>query len=162
GREPREGFWAGQSALLGSLTCLTSLHGRMRDSYSFRSDSRETPGPRQPSFKMSSEQLLVILGFVVIGVLFAASLIAYVVTRVHVKVWRPEASPGLPLGLLASTSMLFGVSMSMHGAYRSVVENRQESLKRSLSLGLAFAAAFLVGQGFNWAQMIRQQASYTQ
>jgi cytochrome c oxidase subunit 3 len=130
----------------------------MRESYSFRSDSRETPGPRQPSFKMSSEQLLVILGFVAIGVLFAASLVAYVVTRVQVHVFRPEASPGLPVGLLGSTAMLFGVSLSMHSAYRSVVENRQESLRRSLWLGLAFASAFLIGQGLNWAQMISAQS----
>jgi cytochrome c oxidase subunit III len=131
----------------------------MRESYSFRSDSRETPGPRQPSFKMSSEQLLVILGFVTIGILFTATLVAYVVTRVQVHVFRPEASPGLPIGLFGSTAMIFGVSMSMHSAYRSVVENRQESLRRSLWLGLAFAAAFVVGQGFNWAQMIHEQSA---
>src|SRR2546427_11183838 len=89
-----------------------SFHRHMRESYSFRSDSRETPGPRQPSFKMSSEQLLVILGFVTIGILFTATLVAYVVTRVQVRVFRPEASPGLPLGLFGSTAMIFGVSMS--------------------------------------------------
>ncbi|HEX3594101.1 MAG TPA: cytochrome c oxidase subunit 3 [Polyangiaceae bacterium] len=109
---------------------------------------------------MSSQQLLVILGFVAIGVLFTASLIAYVITRVHVAVFRPEASPGLPVGLFASTAMLFGVSASMHSAYRSVVENRQESLRRSLWLGLLFATAFLVGQGFNWVHMFHEQSAY--
>ena len=106
---------------------------------------------------MSSEQLLVILGFVAIGVVFAASLVAYVLTRVQVARWRPENSPGLPLGLFASTAMIFGVSLSMHRAYRSVVENRQESLKKSLWLGLAFATAFLIGQGFNWTEMVHVQ-----
>ena len=134
----------------------------MRESYSFRSDSRETPGPRQPSFKMSSEQLLVILGFVVIGVLFTASLVAYVITRVHAQLFRPEASPGLPAGLIGSTAMLVGVSLSMHSAYRSVLENRQESLRRALWLGLAFAVAFVVGQGFNWLHMYREQTAYVQ
>jgi cytochrome c oxidase subunit III len=134
----------------------------MRDSYSFRSDSRETPGPRQPSFKMSSEQLLVILAFVTIGVLFTASLVAYVVTRVQARVFRPEASPGLPAGLIGSTIMLFGVSLAMHSAYRSVAENRQESLRKSLWLGLAFAVAFVAGQGFNWLHMYREQTAYAQ
>jgi cytochrome c oxidase subunit 3 len=134
----------------------------MRESYSFRSDSRETPGPRQPSFKMSSEQLLVILAFVIIGVLFMASLVAYVVTRVQAHVFRPEASPGLPAGVAGSTAMIFGVSLSMHSAYRSVVENRQESLRRSLWLGFAFAVAFVVGQGFNWLHMYREQTAYVQ
>ena len=134
----------------------------MRESYSFRSDSRETPGPRQPSFKMSSAQLLVILGFITIGVLFTASLVAYVITRVHAHVFRPEASPGLPAGIAGSTVMIFAVSMSMHSAYRSVVENRHQSLVRSLWLGLAFAVAFIVGQGFNWVHMFRAQTAYVQ
>jgi len=131
----------------------------MRESYSFKADSRETPGPREPSFRMSSEQLLVVLGFVTIGVLFTATLVAYVITRTTVKMWRPEGSPGLPFGLFGSTLMIFGVSMSMHHAYRSIIENRQESLRRGLWLGLAFATAFLIGQGFNWAEMIRAQSA---
>ena len=130
----------------------------MRESYSFKADSRQTPGPRQPSFRMSSEQLLVILGFVTIGVLFTATLVAYVITRTTVKIWRPENSPGLPAGLIGSTAMIFGVSTAMHRAYQSIVQNRQESLKRALWLGLAFAIAFLVGQGFNWAHMIHAQS----
>ena len=111
---------------------------------------------------MSSEQLLVILGFVTIGVLFAASLVAYVVTRLQVRMFRPEATPGLPVGVFASTLMIFGVSLSMHSAYRSIVENRQESLRRGLSLGAAFAVAFLVGQAFNWVHMIRAQSALPQ
>jgi cytochrome c oxidase subunit 3 len=111
---------------------------------------------------MSPEQLLVILGFVVIGVLFTASLVAYVITRVHAQLFRPEASPGLPAGLIVSTAMIFGVSLSMHSAYRSVLENRQESLRRSLWVGLLFAVAFVVGQGFNWLHMYREQTAYAQ
>ncbi|HEX4336969.1 MAG TPA: cytochrome c oxidase subunit 3 [Polyangiaceae bacterium] len=56
--------------------------------------------------------------------------------------------------------MIFGVSASMHSAYRSVLENRQESLRRSLWLGFAFAAAFLIGQGINWVHMIHEQSVY--
>jgi len=72
--------------------------------------------------------------------------------------WRPEDSPCLPAGLLGSTAMLFGVSTFMHRAYRSIALNRQEALKRSLWLGLAFATAFLIGQGLNWIQMIHAQS----
>jgi cytochrome c oxidase subunit 3 len=108
---------------------------------------------------MSSEQLLVILGFVTIGILFTATLVAYVVTRATVQIWRPESSPGLPAGLLASTAVLFGVSSAMHHAYMSIRANRQESLKRALWLGLAFALAFLIGQGFNWSSMIAAQSA---
>jgi cytochrome c oxidase subunit III len=129
----------------------------MRESYSFKADSRETPGPREPSFRMSSQQLLVILGFVTIGVLFAATLVAYVITSTTVKMWHPEGSPGLPPGLLGSTLMIFGASLSMHNAFQSVSQNKQESLRRSLWLGLGFATAFLIGQGINWAGMIHAQ-----
>jgi cytochrome c oxidase subunit 3 len=132
--------------------------GRMRESYSFRSHSRKTRGPREPSFRMSSEQLLVVLGFVTIGVLFTATLVAYVVTRTTVKIWRPESTPGLPAGLLGSTLLLFGVSSAMHRAYMSIVANRHESLKRALWLALAFATAFLIGQGLNWSSMIAAQS----
>lgn len=132
----------------------------MRQSDSFRSESRETPGPRQPSFRMSTEQLLVILGFIVIGVLFAGTLVAYVVTRMQANLWRPEGSRGLPPGLLASTGLLVCVSLSMHRSYMSLLENRQDSFRRALWLGLAFAVAFMVGQALNWTHMFRIQATY--
>jgi cytochrome c oxidase subunit 3 len=148
--------------LAGVFALSYHSHGRMRERYSFRSDSRETPGPREASFRMSSEQLLVVLGFVTIGVLFAATLVAFVVTRMTVKVWRPENSPGLPLGLLSSTALIFGVSTSMHRAYTSATQNRTESLRRALYLGLAFAVAFVVGQGFNWVSMFAAQSALHQ
>jgi len=107
---------------------------------------------------MSSAQLLVILGFVTIGVLFAASLVGYVVTRLQVERWRPEGAPGLPGGLAGSSALLVGVSASMHHAFTSLRSNRQDALLRGLWLGLAFATAFLVGQAFNWFQMFRAHA----
>lgn len=131
----------------------------MRESYSFRSESRETPGPRESSFRMSSEQLLVVLGFVTIGVLFAASIVAYVVTSMTVKTFHPANSPGLPLGLLGSTLLIAGVSMSMHRAHQSASGNKPDALKRSLWIGLAFAVAFVVGQVLNWKSMFAAQAA---
>jgi cytochrome c oxidase subunit 3 len=108
---------------------------------------------------MSAEQLLVILGFVTIGVLFAASLVGYVITRVQVERWRPEGSPGLPLGLAGSSALLVGVSASMHHAYSAIRNNRHEALRRGLWLGFAFASAFLVGQAFNWLDLYRSQGA---
>lgn len=108
---------------------------------------------------MSSEQLLVVLAFVTIGVLFAATLIAYIVTRAQVKVWRPDGSAGPPAGLLGSTALIFGVSGSMHHAYTSLLANRQDALRRSLWIGLAFAVAFLFGQVLNWSHLVRATAS---
>lgn len=110
---------------------------------------------------MSAEQLLVILAFVTIGVLFAGTLVAYVVTRLQANLWRPPGAAGLPAGLLGSTALLFGVSLSMHGAYTSLMANKQESLLKWLYIGTGFALAFLAGQTFNWVHMLRAQAAYT-
>jgi cytochrome c oxidase subunit 3 len=129
----------------------------MRDGLSFESKSRETPGPREPSFRMSSAQLLVILGFVTIGVLFSATLVAYVITRNNAHIWHP-ASSGLPPGLFLSTALLVMVSFGMQHAVNSIAHNRHESLRRGLWFGFAFAFAFLMVQAMNWVQVIRAQS----
>ena len=130
----------------------------MHEDPSFQSDSRETSGPREPSFRMSSERLLVILGFVVIGVLFAGTLVAYSVTRLQVALWRPPNSPGLPFGLFGSTLMLVGLSSAMQRALVNITANRQDAFRRCLWIGLSFAVAFVLGQAINWTNMARAQA----
>ena len=131
----------------------------MRDPL-FRVETRQDEGPREPSFRISTEQLAVLIGFVSIGVLFIATLVAYVITRIQVDFWRPEGTGGLPAGLLGSTLLLAGVSSSLQWAYASIRKNRQEALKRGLWLGAAFALAFLVGQAFNWLHIARQEFAY--
>jgi cytochrome c oxidase subunit 3 len=130
----------------------------VREEPSFNSESRETPGPREPSFRMSAERLLVVLGFVVIGVLFAATLVAYAVTRMQVPMWRPRNSPGLPFGLFGSTLMLVGLSTFAQRALVSIRANRQDVFQRSLWITLLFAVAFVAGQGINWTSMARAQS----
>ncbi len=87
------------------------------------------------------------------SVLFTASIVAYVWTRLANPLWRTPEMPELPLGLLSSTAMLVGLSASMHLAVRDVRRNRNESLQRDLWLALAFGVAFLLGQALNWRTM---------
>jgi cytochrome c oxidase subunit 3 len=108
---------------------------------------------------MSAEKLLVVLGFVVIGVLFAASLVAYAVTRMQVPLWRPQNSPGLPFGLFGSSAMLVGLSASAQLALVNIRANRQDAFQRCLWIGLMFAIAFVLGQAINWANMAHAQAA---
>jgi cytochrome c oxidase subunit 3 len=115
--------------------------------------SRETHGPREPSFSVSARQLGVWVFFGCLTVLFSGTIIAYLVTRMQSPVWRTAQMPGLPIGLWGSTLLLVGVSASMHWALRSVKRNGFDSLTRALWLTLFFAAAFLVGQAFNWTRM---------
>ena len=119
--------------------------------------ARESHGPRQPSFKVSTRQLGVIVLFVSLSVLFTGSIIAYLVTRLNSPVWRTAQMPGLPFGLLGSTLLLFGVSGSMHRAISSVRANRFDAFTRALWLTLFFAVAFLCGQALNWLEISRAQ-----
>jgi cytochrome c oxidase subunit 3 len=109
----------------------------------------EQPG-REPSFKMSARQLGVLIGLVTLSVLFLATIVAYVIALSQSEVWRAAPSPGLPWGLFGSTLFLIGVSGSMHAALRAVRANRFTALTQRLGLSLAFALAFLAGQGINW------------
>jgi cytochrome c oxidase subunit 3 len=112
---------------------------------------------REPSFRMSTPQLWVVILFVAIGVLFAATLVAYLITRAHVTTWRVAGNHGLPGGLAAATFLLACVSWCMQWAVNSIRRNQHDTMNRALWLGGAFATAFLVGQGFNWLQVAHQE-----
>jgi cytochrome c oxidase subunit III len=114
-------------------------------------------GRREPSFAMSTAQLGMILLLVALGVLFAASLVAYVITRTQVDVWRATGARELPAGLVASTALLIGASVAIQAAYESIRRNRHSELVRRLVLTLALAGAFLVGQAFNWVRIAREE-----
>jgi cytochrome c oxidase subunit 3 len=114
---------------------------------------RSNESPHEPSFKISARQLAVIVLFVSLSVLFIASIVAYLITRAQSPVWRSAASPGLPLGLLGSTALLIGVSVSAQRALTAVRDNRLATLIRSLWLTLIFAIAFVSGQLLNWTAM---------
>jgi cytochrome c oxidase subunit III len=114
-------------------------------------------GPREDSFRMSSAQLGTLILLTSLGVLFAASLVAYVITRSQVDAWRVGGVRELPSGLLASTLLIAAVSASVQAAYEAIVHNRHDALERRLWLTLAFALAFLVGQSFNWVRIAREE-----
>ncbi len=88
-----------------------------------------------------------------ISMLFGASIVGYLITRSQNDIWKTASMPGLPLGLLASTAILAGLSFAMHRAVRAVRENRFEGLQRSVLLALLFAVAFVAGQALNWRAM---------
>jgi cytochrome c oxidase subunit III len=109
---------------------------------------------REPSFRMSSAQLGMVLLLISLAVVFAASLVGYIVIRVQSDNWRtPEMLP-LPRGLWASTALIAGVSAALEWALASVRRNQMASVARALYLAGALAAAFLLGQTFNWLSML--------
>lgn len=94
--------------------------------------------------------------FVLFGsltMLFGASVVGYLITRSQNDVWKTASMPGLPLGLVASTILLGGLSIAMHVALRAVRQNRFDALQRALTLALLLGLAFVVGQAENWRSM---------
>ncbi len=101
----------------------------------------------------SLAQLGMSLFLLSLTVLFVASLIACVITRVQAPVWRTPDMPRLPLGLLGSTSLLLALSVAMERALRLARLNRLLAMERALWAALVLASLFLLVQSFNWIEM---------
>jgi len=95
--------------------------------------------------------MLVLFGS--ITMLFGASIVGYLITRLQNDIWKTASMPGLPLGLFASTALLAVLSVAMHRALAAVRENRFERLQACLMLALLFGLAFILGQALNWRAM---------
>jgi cytochrome c oxidase subunit 3 len=87
------------------------------------------------------------------SVLFTATIIAYVWTRMLNPVWKTPQMPELPLGLFASSAMIIGLSLSMRRAVADIQQNKNESLLRDLWLAQVFGIGFMLGQILNWRSM---------
>lgn len=87
-------------------------------------------------------------------VLFAASVVAYLVTRNSLHHWSGK-DLGLPYGLIASTVVLGGCSLGFEAARKGIKRNSLVHLKRGLLWGSACGAVFLITQAFNWFEIVR-------
>ncbi len=103
--------------------------------------------------RISMRQFGLLVLMVSMTVLFTASIIAYVWTRLVNTTWKTPEMPELPLGLFGSTAMIAGLSAAMHLAVRDARQNKNESLLRDLWLAGVFALAFMLGQALNWRTM---------
>jgi cytochrome c oxidase subunit III len=117
------------------------------DPHAFRSAP-----PREPSFRMSTAQLGMLCLLVSLGMLFAGSLVAYLLTRSNNPEWA-SVSFGLPWGLLVATLDLAAISVALETGLRAIRNNRQGSLRRSLYWALGLVVLFLSMQAFNWAEI---------
>lgn len=113
---------------------------------------------RQPSFRISTRQLGMLLFLVSLAVLFLASVVAYLITRSQHPNWTAVEAV-LPGGLLAAGVFLVGTSAGVEYAIRGVRKNRQTQLRHGLVLAGVFALGFLVTQGINWRTMLTLNAS---
>jgi cytochrome c oxidase subunit 3 len=94
-----------------------------------------------------------------LGILFAASLIGYLVVRARAEAWPPPGNPELPRGLWVSTIVLLISSGTMHWALTSVRRNRQAGLIAGMLITTLLGGVFLVSQGANWYWLISINAT---
>jgi heme/copper-type cytochrome/quinol oxidase subunit 3 len=99
---------------------------------------------------VSAPQLGLFVLLASLTMIFGATLVAYAVTRAQSSAWVPDGAGGLPIGLVASSALLVGVSAGFEWSLASVRANRLEGLMTALGVTLAFALAFLFGQLLNW------------
>lgn len=105
--------------------------------------------------RISAGQLGMIIFLVSLSVLFAGTMVAYLIVRFRNDTWRTAEQPGLPLGLIASTILIMLASLALHRAVTAIRKNRVEALQRWLVATFVLALGFLVGQTLNWISMTR-------
>jgi cytochrome c oxidase subunit 3 len=98
------------------------------------------------------------LFLVSLSILFAASLVGYLVVRQRAARWVPEGTPPLPWGLWLSTLVLVISSGTMHGALLAIRGGRQQPATRALAATLALGILFLLTQVWNWWRMVAVDA----
>lgn len=110
--------------------------------------------PKSRLRRISVAQFGMAIFLVSLGVLFAGSLAAYLITRYNHPAWQ-LAQVGLPWGLLVSTVFLIGVSVCLELAVRSIARNRPEALRKWVRFTALLATGFLLGQALNWHEIQR-------
>ncbi|MBL9140498.1 MAG: hypothetical protein JNK53_01410, partial [Phycisphaerae bacterium] len=99
---------------------------------------------------------------VVVGMLFAACILGYLVVRmdsVQDRPWMPPGAPDLPHTLLASTALLIAGSWLIQHAVRAIRVNHVAAAHAAIGWTLVTACLFIAVQCVAWAQLWQQQAT---
>jgi cytochrome c oxidase subunit 3 len=89
-----------------------------------------------------------------LSMLFAASILGYLVIRFRAPAWPPPGVPRLPGTLWISTLIIALSSFTMQAAVRAVRADRQRALRVGMLLTTLLALAFLVSQTLNWFALV--------
>lgn len=96
----------------------------------------------------------------VVGMLFAACILGYLVVRMDAtpaRPWLPHDAPGLPHTLLLSTSLLLASSWTIQHAVRATRLNHLAAAHTAVGMTLAGAGLFLVVQSIAWVQLWQEE-----
>lgn len=94
-----------------------------------------------------------------LSVLFAASMVGYLVVRLQAPQWPPAGAPGLPASLWISTAVILACSVTIHRALRAAERDDQARLRRLLITTFVLGCLFLVLQSVNWWELMAQNLS---
>ena len=111
-------------------------------------DERAVPAP------IGTGRLGVKLLVLALSMLFAASIMGYLVIRSRAAVWPPPGVPRLPETLWVSTLIILISSFAMQSAVRAARTDRQRPLGTWMLLTTALGVAFLVSQTLNWFALV--------
>ncbi len=89
-----------------------------------------------------------------LSMLFAASILGYVLIRFKAPSWPPPGMPRLPETLWISTLIIVISSFTMHAAVGAARADRQGALRTAMLLTTALGVAFLVSQTLNWFALV--------
>jgi len=89
-----------------------------------------------------------------LSMLFAASILGYLVIRFRAPAWPPPGVPHLPGTLWISTLIIVISSVTMQAAVRAVRADRQRGLRIGMLLTTLLGVAFLVSQTVNWFALV--------
>jgi cytochrome c oxidase subunit 3 len=121
---------------------------------------RDTPFD-DPAARFDAGRFGMWLFLLVLGVLFAASILGYLVVRIdNGASFVPEGAPPPPKLLLLSTLALVISSLTMQGAVAAAKVGDPRQGGRMVATML-LAVAFLVLQGIAWAELIRKNIAIT-
>ena len=113
----------------------------------------DSSAPRSALGRFSARRLGLYVFLASLSALFAASIVAYLVTRTQNSAWRTAEMPDLPRWLWISTALIVGISATLQSALAAVRKNLLDALRRRLGLGTLMIVLFLVAQGENWLTM---------
>ena len=114
-------------------------------------DGHATPSPLEDAGMMGMYLLVTTL-----AMLFAASVVGYLIIRSHHQPWPPPGFPVLPRTLWVSTLLIVLASVAIQRALSAARRGRQGAMRRGLVLSLALGVAFLASQATAWWQVVNQ------
>ncbi|HUK14494.1 MAG TPA: heme-copper oxidase subunit III [Thermoanaerobaculaceae bacterium] len=89
-----------------------------------------------------------------LSMLFAASMLGYLIIRSRASAWPPPGMPRLPGALWISTAIILVSSATMQGAVRAARSGLTRALKWRLLLTTVLGLAFLTSQTLNWFSLV--------